>query len=94
MPRRNGPSPSGIEFMDLKPSPLVSNIACFGAMLFWAIGFPATEVLLDSWGALTMPTVDWPRGLKLLKYFVLALVALAKRIMARIQKIAPSPNWL
>ncbi len=36
------------------PSILTANLACFFAMLLWAVGFPATEVLLDSWGALSL----------------------------------------
>ena len=26
------------------------NFACFSAMFLWAFGFPAAEVLLESWG--------------------------------------------
>ena len=30
------------------------NFACFSAMFLWAFGFPAVEVLLESWGSLTL----------------------------------------
>ena len=30
------------------------NFACFSAMFLWAFGFPAAEVLLESWGSLTL----------------------------------------
>ncbi|MEM7268198.1 MAG: DMT family transporter [Pseudomonadota bacterium] len=33
---------------------VISNIGCFAAMAFWAISFPAVEVLLDTWGALSL----------------------------------------
>lgn len=38
-------------------SPLSANLLCFGAMFFWAIGFPAAEVLLETWGAIAMMVV-------------------------------------
>ena len=30
------------------------NFACFSAMFLWAFGFPAAEVLLESWGSLIL----------------------------------------
>ena len=30
------------------------NFACFSAMFLWAFGFPAAEVLLESWGSVTL----------------------------------------
>jgi len=36
------------------PNPIVANFACFGAMAMWAIGFPAADVLLQSWGSLSL----------------------------------------
>ncbi|MDA9008439.1 DMT family transporter [Alphaproteobacteria bacterium] len=44
--------------MDQKHSSiLTANLACFCAMFFWAVGFPAIDVLLDTWGALALITV-------------------------------------
>lgn len=34
--------------------PIVANLLCFSAIFLWAIGFPAAEVLLETWGALAM----------------------------------------
>ena len=34
--------------------PLFANLLCFSAVFLWAIGFPAAEVLLETWGALAM----------------------------------------
>ena len=31
-----------------------TNLACFIAMLMWAIGFPALEILLETWGSITL----------------------------------------
>ncbi len=33
---------------------IFANLLCFSAIFLWAIGFPAAEVLLESWGALAM----------------------------------------
>ena len=38
----------------MKKTPLINNFACFSAMFLWAIGFPAAEVLLETWGALSL----------------------------------------
>ena len=38
----------------MKNTPLKNNFACFVAMFLWAIGFPAAEVLLETWGALSL----------------------------------------
>lgn len=40
-----------------KPNPIAGNLLCFSAIFLWAIGFPAAEVLLDSWGAIAMMLV-------------------------------------
>ena len=37
-----------------QPNTIVANLLCFSAMFFWAIGFPAAEVLLETWGAVTI----------------------------------------
>ena len=42
-----------------------NNFACFFAMFLWAIGFPAVEVLLESWGSLT---------LVFLRFFITAII--------------------
>ncbi len=39
--------------------PVTANLACFIAMMMWATAFPAGEVLLDSWGAITLLTVRY-----------------------------------
>ena len=41
------------------------NFACFSAMFLWAFGFPASEVLLESWGSFT---------LNFLRFFVTVLI--------------------
>ena len=33
---------------------VAANLLCFSAIFLWALGFPAAEVLLDTWGALAM----------------------------------------
>jgi len=38
----------------VKNKTLKNNFACFVAMFLWAIGFPAAEVLLETWGALSL----------------------------------------
>ena len=35
-------------------SSLKYNFACFSAMFLWALGFPAAEVLIESWGLFTI----------------------------------------
>ena len=42
-----------------------NNFACFSAMFLWAIGFPAVDVLVESWGALT---------LVFLRFFITAII--------------------
>jgi drug/metabolite transporter (DMT)-like permease len=37
-----------------QPNAILANCACFGAMAMWAVGFPAAEILLQSWGALSL----------------------------------------
>ena len=34
-----------------------ANIACFMAMLMWAVGFPTGEILLETWGAISLLSV-------------------------------------
>ncbi len=34
--------------------PMAANIACFAAMAFWAVGFPAGEILLETWGTVIL----------------------------------------
>jgi len=33
---------------------VTANLLCFFAMLMWAVGFPAAEILLESWGAISL----------------------------------------
>lgn len=40
-----------------QPGPITANFACFVAMMMWATGFPAAEVLMESWGALSVLSV-------------------------------------
>ena len=39
------------------PSLIGANIACFMAMMMWAVGFPAGEILLETWGAISLLSV-------------------------------------
>ena len=34
--------------------PASANLLCFCAMIMWAVGFPAAEILLESWGAISL----------------------------------------
>ena len=40
-----------------KSVPIAANLACFFAMVSWASAFPASEILLESWGAVALMTV-------------------------------------
>lgn len=37
-----------------QPGAIAANLFCFSAMIMWAVGFPAAEVLLDSWGTVSL----------------------------------------
>ena len=37
-----------------QPGAITANIFCFSAMIMWAVGFPAAEILLESWGAISL----------------------------------------
>lgn len=37
--------------------PLSSNIVCFLAMIMWAVGFPLGEILLKTWGAVSLNSI-------------------------------------
>ena len=39
-------------FTSMKPAS--ANLLCFCAMIMWAVGFPAAEILLESWGAISL----------------------------------------
>ena len=39
------------------PSMITANIACFMAMLMWAVGFPTGQILLETWGAISLNSV-------------------------------------
>jgi len=39
------------------PSLIGANIACFMAMMMWAVGFPTGEILLETWGAISLLSV-------------------------------------
>jgi len=40
-----------------QPKAVAANLACFSAMAMWALGFPAADVLLQSWGTLSLNSV-------------------------------------
>ena len=40
--------------MQHRPGPVPANLACFFAMFMWAFAFPASEVLLESWGVMAL----------------------------------------
>ncbi len=37
-----------------RQNPLVSNLTCFAAMAMWSFAFPIAEVLLESWGTVSL----------------------------------------
>ena len=39
------------------PKPLVANLSCFGAMFMWSTGFPAADVLLETWGSISLISI-------------------------------------
>ncbi len=43
--------------MENQPGPAPANLACFAAMFMWAFAFPASEVLLESWGVMALIVV-------------------------------------
>ena len=43
--------------MEIRPGPVPANLACFAAMFMWAFAFPASEVLLESWGVMALIVV-------------------------------------
>ena len=47
--------PSNAEFLSVpRQNILLSNLTCFSAMAMWAFAFPIAEVLLASWGTITL----------------------------------------
>jgi len=42
-----------------QPGAISANLACFMAMIMWAVGFPAAEVLIETWGALSLLSVRY-----------------------------------
>ncbi|MEM7067323.1 MAG: DMT family transporter [Pseudomonadota bacterium] len=49
--------------------PVAANLACFSAMAFWAVGFPAGEILLQTWGTVTLIVVRLILGITCLMAF-------------------------
>ena len=45
---------------------MTANLACVSAMAMWAFGFPAGEVLLESWGAISLLYIRLSLGVALL----------------------------
>ena len=39
------------------PGAAAANFGCLSAMVLWAVGFPAADILLESWGTLALLTV-------------------------------------
>jgi len=46
--------PNRLPQSELPSGSIAANLLCFSAIFLWAIGFPAAEVLLETWGALAM----------------------------------------
>jgi len=46
--------PNQLPQSDPASGAIAANLLCFSAIFLWAIGFPAAEVLLETWGALAM----------------------------------------
>ena len=46
--------------------PVTANLCCFCAMIMWSLGFPAAEVLLESWGAISLLFIRLLLGVLLL----------------------------
>jgi len=55
-----------------QPNPIVANFACFGAMAMWGIGFPVADVLLQSWGSLSLNALRQSLAVGVLLIFWLA----------------------
>jgi len=55
-----------------QPKAIAANLACFGAMAMWAIGFPAADVLLQSWDALSLNLVRQVLAVVVLMIFWIA----------------------
>ena len=47
-------------------NPATANLYCFCAMIMWAVGFPAVEILLQSWGAILLVFIRIGLGVILL----------------------------
>ena len=43
--------------LDKQPGTVLANSACFTAMSLWSFAFPASEVLLESWGVMALIVV-------------------------------------
>ena len=43
--------------LDKQPGTVLANSACFTAMSLWSFAFPASEVLLESWGVTALIVV-------------------------------------
>ncbi|MEM7215672.1 MAG: DMT family transporter [Pseudomonadota bacterium] len=48
---------------------LAANFACMAAMAFWAVGFPAGEILLESWGTVLLIVIRLVLSIPLLLLF-------------------------
>jgi len=47
-------SPIQLPKVDPPSGSIKANLLCFSSIFLWALGFPAAEVLLESWGALAL----------------------------------------
>ena len=52
-----------------QPGAIAANLFCFSAMIMWAVGFPAAEILLDSWGTVSLALVRQFLGVTALMIF-------------------------
>lgn len=57
---------------------LKGNILCFAAMACWAAGFPAVELLLETWGVLALIAARMAVGAAILLLVLLAVEGLAR----------------
>ena len=56
-----------------RPKTITANFACFAAMVIWAIGFPAAEILLQSWGVISLV---WARQLPAVLVLLIAWIVI------------------
>lgn len=50
-------TPAQLPSVEPPSNAIKANLLCFASVFMWALGFPAAEVLLESWGALALVLV-------------------------------------